>query len=110
DMQAGMENMMGLWASSLGQATLTLHAAGWLEGGLTLGYEKFINDIESLQMLAHLGQGIESDPDAMGFEAIAEVAPGGHFFSTAQTMARYDSEFYQAVVADFSNHGTWLAE
>ncbi|MBF2760970.1 MAG: trimethylamine methyltransferase family protein [Ectothiorhodospiraceae bacterium AqS1] len=109
DMQAGTENMMGLWASMLGHATLTLHAAGWLEGGLTFGYEKFINDIESLQMLAHLGRKIESDPDAMGFDAIAEVSPGGHFFSTEQTMARYDSEFYQAVVADSSNHGTWLA-
>ncbi len=109
DMQAALENTMGLWASMLGQATLTLHAAGWLEGGLTFGYEKFINDIESLQMLAHIGRGIEDDPEAMGFDAIAEVAPGGHFFATDQTMARYDSEFYQAFVADFSNNGTWTA-
>lgn len=110
DMQAGTENMMGLWGSVLGQATLTLHAAGWLEGGLSLGYEKFISDIESLQMLAYMGSKVESDPDAMGFDAIAEVAPGGHFFSTEQTMARYDNAFYQSVVADFSNHGTWLAD
>ena len=29
-------------------ATLTVHSAGWLEGGLSFGYEKFINDVGRL--------------------------------------------------------------
>ena len=45
--------------------------------------------------------------DDIGFDAIAEVAPGGHFFSTAQTMQRYQSAFYEPLVADWSNFGTW---
>ena len=33
---------MGLWGALMANATLTVHAAGWLEDGLTFGYEKFI--------------------------------------------------------------------
>ena len=52
-----------------------------MEGGLTNSYEKCITDIELLQMLAELCVAPPADEDALGFEAIAEVAPGGHFFA-----------------------------
>jgi trimethylamine--corrinoid protein Co-methyltransferase len=48
-----------------------------------------------------------ADADAIGFDAIAEVQPGGHFFATTQTMARYRHAFYEPLVADLSNFGTW---
>jgi trimethylamine---corrinoid protein Co-methyltransferase len=35
------------------------------------------------------------------------VPPGGHFFATDHTMSRYQSAFYQPLVADLSNHGAW---
>jgi trimethylamine--corrinoid protein Co-methyltransferase len=54
DMQAATETNMALWAQLQANATLTVHSAGWLEGGLTFGYEKFINDIEALQTIAEL--------------------------------------------------------
>jgi trimethylamine--corrinoid protein Co-methyltransferase len=54
DMQGAQETDHALWGAMMGQATMILHAAGWLEGGLTFGYEKFINDVESLQVLAEM--------------------------------------------------------
>lgn len=100
---------MALWGAMLAQATLTVHAAGWLEGGLAFGYEKFIADVEVLQMLAEMCRPVGADEDDLGLDALAEVAPGGHFFATAHTMARYDTEFYPPLLADLSNHGTWVA-
>ena len=35
------------------------------------------------------------------------MAPGGHFFGAGHTMERYATEFYEPVVADFANFGTW---
>jgi len=107
DAQAANENIMGLWGTLMSNATLTIHAAGWLEGGLTFGYEKFINDIESLQTLAELCRRPGADAAEMAFDALAEVDPGGHFFGAAHTMERYDRAFYQPLVADLSNFGTW---
>jgi len=108
DMQSSTENCMGLWAALQANATLTIHAAGWLEGGLCFGYEKFINDIEAIQSIAELCPDLPEDEDTMGWSALAEVEPGGHFFATEHTMKRYRDAFYQPLVADLSNHGSWL--
>ncbi len=106
DMQAAQETTHALWGAMLAQATLVVHAAGWLEGGLSFGYEKFIADVEALQTLAEICAPVPLD---MGLDALAEVAPGGHFFAAAHTMARYEQAFYPPLLADLSNHGTWAA-
>ncbi|MGB8813969.1 MAG: trimethylamine methyltransferase family protein [Paracoccaceae bacterium] len=108
DAQGAMETGMALWGAVLAQATVTVHAAGWLEGGLTFGYEKFILDIEALQTIAELAAPAPADAAAIGFDAIAEVPPGGHFFATKHTMERYATAFYKPLVSDLSNHGTWV--
>ena len=108
DMQAGIETQMSLWAAALANATVTLHTAGWLEGGLTFGYEKFINDIEGLQMIAHLAsQPARAGEAARAMVALEDVQPGGHFFGTPHTLERYRDAFYSPLVADLSNFGTW---
>jgi trimethylamine--corrinoid protein Co-methyltransferase len=107
DMQAAQETTHTLWGAMLSQATLVVHAAGWLEGGLTFGYEKFINDIEALQTLTEMCVPPGDTLDDFALDALAEVPPGGHFFATAHTMARYDGAFYAPLVADLSNHGQW---
>jgi len=107
DMQAALETTMGLWGCVLAQATLTVHSAGWLEGGLTFGYEKFINDVEGLQMMSELCTPPSGSEAEIGFDAIAEVQPGGHFFQTQHTMERYATAFYSPIVADLNNFGSW---
>ncbi len=106
DAQGATENLMGLWGAILSGATLCIHSAGWLEGGLSFGYEKFVCDMEAVESLAELCLPFEVDT---AFDAIAEVAPGGHFFAAAHTMARYASAFREPLVADLSNFGTWTA-
>ncbi|MDE0521109.1 MAG: trimethylamine methyltransferase family protein [Boseongicola sp.] len=107
DVQAANENQLGLWGCLLAGATVIIHAAGWLEGGLTVSYEKLVTDIEILNMIAELCAGGRAGTDEIGFDALAEVGPSGHFFSAAQTMARYRTEFYEPLVHDYANFGTW---
>lgn len=107
DAQGATETVNALWAAMLAQATVTVHAAGWLEGGLSFGYEKFILDVEALQTLAELCRPAPADTAALAYDAIAEVAPGGHFFAAQHTMERYQTAFYAPLVADLSNHGLW---
>jgi trimethylamine---corrinoid protein Co-methyltransferase len=107
DAQATHETLMSNWAVMLAGATLNIHAAGWLEGGLSLSYEKLITDLEALQTFAELCVAPAADDDAIGYHAIADVQPGGHFFSTPHTMERYQTAFYEPLVADWSNFGAW---
>jgi len=107
DMQAATETDMALWGACMANATLTVHSAGWLEGGLSFGYEKFINDVEALQMLAEMSAKPEGSDAEIGFDALKDVDPGGHFFATQHTMDRYQTAFYAPLVADLSNFGAW---
>lgn len=108
DVQAANENQMGLWGCLLAGATVIIHAAGWLEGGLSVSYEKIVTDVEVLNMVAELCAGKKAGTDEIGFaNALAHVLPSGHFFAAPQTMERYSTEFYQPIVHDYANFGTW---
>jgi trimethylamine---corrinoid protein Co-methyltransferase len=107
DMQAATETDMALWGAMMANATLVIHSAGWLEGGLSFGYEKFINDVEALQILAELCRPTEASVAEIGLDALRDVEPGGHFFATQHTMDRYQNAFYRPLVADLRNFGAW---
>ena len=107
DEQSVYEYLMSAWGSVLGGVNMMIHAAGWLEGGLTASMEKFILDIEMLQTFAEIFQPLKSSDAELAFEAIASVEPGSHFFGCEHTMQRYQTAFYQPLVSDWSNFGQW---
>jgi trimethylamine--corrinoid protein Co-methyltransferase len=107
DVQAANENQFGLWGCLMAGASVIIHSAGWLEGGLSVSYEKLICDVEVLNMVAELCAGKTAETDEIGFDALQEVDPSGHFFATTQTMGRYNTEFYEPIVHDYANFGTW---
>jgi len=107
DAQAAYETQMSLWGAVLGGANLFMHSAGWMEGGLTASFEKFVVDVECLQMMAEIMQPRAAEAEDLAFEAIAAVESGGHFFAAQHTMARYQSAFYEPLVSDRSNFGRW---
>ena len=107
DAQAAYEMQMSLWGALLGGTNVLLHGAGWLEGGLTASAEKFILDVEMLQMFAELFKPLSATPDDLALDAIADVGHGGHFFGTAHTLERYETAFYSPLVSDWSNFENW---
>jgi trimethylamine--corrinoid protein Co-methyltransferase len=107
DAQGAYETQLSLWGAIQGGANLVVHTAGWLEGGLTASYEKFILDVEVAQMIAELCQPTPFDEAELAIDAIREVGPGGHFFGCQHTMERYATAFYKPLVSDWSNFGQW---
>jgi trimethylamine--corrinoid protein Co-methyltransferase len=107
DAQAAYESEMSLWGAVMGHANMVLHGAGWMEGGLTASFEKFVLDVELLQMMAELMRPIEVNEATLGLEAIREVQPGGHFFGAAHTLERYETAFYAPLISDWRNYETW---
>jgi trimethylamine--corrinoid protein Co-methyltransferase len=107
DAQAAYESQMSIWGALMGGCNFLLHGAGWLESGLSTSYEKFILDVEMLQMFAETFQPVAASAAELAVEAIAEVGPSGHFFGCAHTMERYRTAFYAPLVSDWRNYGQW---
>jgi trimethylamine--corrinoid protein Co-methyltransferase len=109
DAQAVWETGFALWGARLAQADIVMHAAGWLEGGLSASPEKMVIDAEILQGLNAALSAVEVNDETLALDAVREVGPGGHFFGAAHTMARYTTAFYTPLLSDWSNFGAWTA-
>lgn len=107
DAQSCYESAMSLWSAITGHANIIVHAAGWLEGGLTASFEKLIIDAEMLQMMSEYLRPIEVNDETIALDAIAEAGPGGHFFGVEHTMSRYETAFYQPFLSEQRNFESW---
>lgn len=107
DAQAGYESLMVMLPTIMARTNFVLHAAGWLEGGLTAGYEKFVLDGEILGMLHTWAEGLDLSDEGLALDAIAEVPPGGHYLGTAHTMRHFLDAFYRAELFDYDSAEGW---
>jgi len=107
DAQAAYESVFSLWAVIQGGGNFIMHSAGWMEGGLTASFEKFIVDVDLLQMVAELLTPLDVSPAGLGLDAIRDVGPGGHYFGTAHTLERFETAFYAPIISDWRNFETW---
>lgn len=108
DAQAGYEALMTMLPTFLAGTNWVMHSAGWLEGGLVAGYEKFIVDIELIQMLQHEFTPLEIDEESMAFGAHEEVGHGGHFLGAMHTMERFRTCFYRPLLSSSENYERWM--
>jgi trimethylamine--corrinoid protein Co-methyltransferase len=107
DGQAGYEALMTLLPTFLAGANWVMHSAGWLEGGLVACYEKFVMDVELLQMLQHEFTPLEIDEASLAFDAHEEVGHGGHFLGAMHTMERFRTCFYRPLLSSSENFERW---
>jgi trimethylamine--corrinoid protein Co-methyltransferase len=94
----------------LAGVNFVLHAAGWLEGGLAIGYEKFVLDADQCGMMQVFAQGIDLSENGQAVEAILANEPGTHFLGSAHTLANFETAFYRSEIADNNSFEKWLED
>ena len=110
DAQAAFESANTLVPTCLGGVNFVLHTAGWLEGGLAMGYEKFVMDADQAGMMHTLLEGVDLSENGQALDAIREVGPGKHFLGCAHTQANFQTAFYRSPLADNNSYEQWEAE
>ena len=110
DAQAAFESAQTLLPTCLAGVNFVLHVAGWLEGGLAMGYEKFVMDADQAGMMHTLLEGVDLSENGQALEAIREVGPGKHFLGCAHTLANFETAFYRSPIADNNSFEQWEAE
>lgn len=110
DAQAAYESVMTMLPAVLGRVHFVLHAAGWLENGLTAGYEKFLLDCELLGMYHTLSRGIDFSEAALAMDSLREVPPGGHHLDTPHTISNFQTAFHRTELMDYKDIDQWVEE
>ncbi|HEX4599159.1 MAG TPA: trimethylamine methyltransferase family protein, partial [Burkholderiaceae bacterium] len=110
DAQAAFESANTLLPTCLAGVNFVLHTAGWLEGGLAMGYEKFIMDVDQAGMMHTMLAGVDLSESGQALDAIREVGPGKHFLGCSHTQANFETAFYRSPIADNNSFEQWESD
>ena len=110
DGQAMQESVDAMASGILAGTNYVIHAAGWLEGGLSFGYEKFVMDLDHCSMLHRQLAGLLVDSDQLAADAYLEAGPGTAYLSTAHTMRHYATANHESILADTNSFEQWSDE
>ncbi|MEH7829355.1 trimethylamine methyltransferase family protein [Gemmobacter denitrificans] len=107
DGQAMAQSMMSMMSAIQGGANYVLHSAGFLDGLLSMSYEKLVMDTDICGALHAYLDGMAVDDDALAFEALAELGPGQHLFSTQHTLRHYETSYWDSALDDNQPWESW---
>ena len=97
-----------MWATLMSGAHMVWHAAGWLEGGLTMSYEKFVMDLDHCGMMLKMLQGLSVEDETLARDAYLETRPGENFLSTTHTMRNFSKANYQSELPEGGPYEAWV--
>ena len=108
DAQAAYESAMSFLPTVQAGINFVLHTAGWLEGGLTMGYEKFIFDADQASMAETWVHGVDLSETGQALNAMLTNGPGQHFLGSPHTLANFETAFWRSDQADNNSFEQWL--
>jgi len=107
DGQAMQQAMMSMMSAVQGGAHYILHAAGFVDGLLSMSYEKFVMDCDLCGALHAYLAGFEVNDETLGIDALAQFGPGEHLFGTDHTLRHYQKAYWDSALNDDRTHETW---
>ncbi|HZD22288.1 MAG TPA: trimethylamine methyltransferase family protein [Acidimicrobiia bacterium] len=110
DSQAAYESAATFFPTMTAGVNFVLHAAGWLEGGLVMGYEKFILDADMAGMVGPLVKGVDLSEDGQAMEPLLNTGPGQHYLGTEHTLAHFETAFWRAETSDSNSFEQWESD
>ncbi|MBT6416830.1 trimethylamine methyltransferase family protein [Candidatus Puniceispirillum sp.] len=108
DGQAMQDSSDAMWATLISGANQVWHAAGWLEGGLTMSYEKFVMDADHCGMMLRLLGGVAVNDEALPQTPYHEVDVGENFLATTHTIRHFATCNFQPDIADAGAYEIWM--
>ena len=107
DGQAMQQSMMSMMSAIHCGANYILHSAGFLDGLLSMSYEKMVMDTDMCGALHAYLDGMHVNEETLAFDALAELGPGQHLFSTQHTLRHYETAYWDSAIDDNQPWETW---
>jgi trimethylamine--corrinoid protein Co-methyltransferase len=96
--QSGYESMLSMLTACQNNVNLIIHSTGILDSFAAISYEKFIMDIEMLDMVKFYVNDLEVSDATLNMDLIKEVGPGGQFLTSMDTMKKCRSHSWNPKV------------
>lgn len=107
EIQAGVEKAFSILGVALAGADLIHLAAGMLDSGNSIAYEQYIIDDEIIGMTKRMLKGIDMSEEALAYEVIKNVGPGGNYVAEEHTVDHMMDEFFYPELAVRCNFDLW---
>ncbi len=107
DYQAAYESAISFMATMQAGVNFNLHTAGWLEGGLAIGYEKFMLDEDQASMAGAYLAGVDLSENGLALQAMLDGGPGQHFLGSPHTLANFENAFWRSELSDNNSFEQW---
>jgi trimethylamine--corrinoid protein Co-methyltransferase len=107
DGQAMQQGLMSMMSAVQCGANYILHSAGFLDGLLSMSYEKFVMDTDLCGAMHAYLKGLEVNDETLGVEALAEKGPGEHLFGCQHTLRHYETAYWETQIDDNDPYETW---
>jgi trimethylamine--corrinoid protein Co-methyltransferase len=87
--QSGYESMLNLMAGFENRVNLMVHSAGILDSFAGISFDKFMMDLEMIEMVKYARNQIDITADSdLSFETLRECAKHGQFLTAPETLQR----------------------
>ena len=86
--QSGYESMLSMLTACENKVDLIVHAAGVMDSYAAVSYEKWITDVEIMDMVDYYLKALEVNDDTLNIDLVKEVGPGGHFLTSTDTLKK----------------------
>ena len=86
--QSGYESMMSMLVAHQNHVNVIVHCAGILDTFAGMSYEKFFVDLEIIRNIKSFLHGIDINEEALSFDVIKKVGPGGEFLTALDTLEK----------------------
>jgi trimethylamine--corrinoid protein Co-methyltransferase len=107
DYQAAYESAISYLTTIQAGVNFNLHTAGWLEGGLAIGYEKFILDEDQASMTDAYIRGVDITDNGYALDAMLAGGPGQHFLGSPHTLANFENAFWRSEISNNDSFEQW---
>lgn len=107
DAQAMQESTSSMLSGMQAGSHYVLHAAGWLEGGLTMSYEKFVMDLDQCGMLHRFHAGLDVSQSSLATDAFEEAAQGTSYLASQHTLQHFETANYRSSLSDSDSYEAW---
>ena len=107
DAQAMQESADTMKPAIMAGANFIFQSAGWLEGGLTIGYEKFVIDADRCAAEARFINGLTINDNELAAGAFVEAGIGGNFLGVQHTMENFRTANFRSELCDNNSFEQW---